>query len=779
MTQSIRTYALWSLLILSAAVFLIAGLGRQGFWEAPAVTAAEDLPSQVPRQRPQAEPTEFSRFLELEEASSSSWPPLAQWVFRGAARLGAPVEVTTRLPSLVSMGLVLLALLLFLRRFGRAGEAWWAGIALVSMPLWILMARTLQVDVILVLCHTVTIFFLYGVFFDGGTPRRRWAYAALSVAGVLAGVLAGGWVGGAFAAPVCFGAGLVFARPGLAMTRRQALLVAGLIVLAAGPFLVLRPVMDAWFFPAPNPASAVPTAKAPHALFTAFIVRAVFGTFPWSVIALIGLLAPADGEEEPPKAASASANICFVPGRFFAGWLFASLLLGAYFEMRVAPMGFLGLAPMAGLAAIGLTRARRFWWTPASAVLLGLSSLLIFRDFGMYPQILPELTSGIEIPSVQLRLGPWILPAGLALVLPLLWVIRHRMEGFGAGSVEFWQDLRRQSVLFWVVSWPLHHLGRGLGWTWRHRPAPGAWAQRWMALLERIPDAQGWALHASAFAFLAYGGWFSLHVIPELTREFSSRAVFAEVARSAGAEDRLAVFESSPRPAPVYAGRTAAVLGQDADLAQWMLGEGRRFVVFPSRLLGKVDFLSRTAGWRYHLLSTDSLTYRLGVNQLPAGARDSNPLLAFVHTEKPVFRYAIDSRLEDALLLVGYDVPRTVARGQEITVRLVFQVKHPLPAENKVFIHLDPPYGTRITADHEPVQGLLPTRYFAPGTYVVDEYTFRVPKVGFPVGRYGVYAGLFSGNNRVKVTGGAHGGQDRIPLGSLDITPARGFFSCR
>jgi 4-amino-4-deoxy-L-arabinose transferase-like glycosyltransferase len=774
MARPVQTYVLWFLLLAAAAVFLGAGLPSQGFWEAPAVTSATEIPSQVPRQRTVAEPNEFSRFLELEEASSSSWPPLAQWTFRGAARLGSPVEVTTRLPSLVSMGLSFLALLLFLRRFGRPWEAWWAGIALASMPLFLLLARTLQPDVILVLCHTATVFFLYGAAFDAATLRRRVLYAVLSVLGLVGGVLSGGWIWGAVAAPACFGAGLVFSCRRLGVSRTQALAVLGMLAGAIGLFFLLRPVMGPWFFPEPNPALAVPSAKAPHAVFTAFIVRAVFGTFPWSVIAFVGLFADTEDNQSEKSTAPGS-----VPGRFFAGWLFASLMIGAYYEMRVGPVSFSGLVPVAGLAAIALNRARLFWWMPASALLLGLSSLLIFRDFGMYPQILPELAAGSEIPAVRLRLGPWILPAGLALVLPLLRTLWCRLEGFGEGWVTFWRELRRQSVLFFLMSWPPDLLGRGLRWCWRHRPARGVIGDRLRSLKARIPAAQRWAFFASAFAFLSYGGWFSLHVIPQLTREFSSRSVFAKVARTAGAADQLAVYESSPRPAPVYAGRAATVLGQDADLGHWMRGEERRFFVFPARLLGKVDYLSRTAGWSYHLLGTDSLTYRLGVNRLPGGARDANPLLRFVHSEKPALRFSIQSNLENALEVVGYDVPRTASRGQMITVRLGFRVKRPLTADNKVFIHLDPPYGTRITADHEPVQGLLPTRYFAPGTYVVDEYSFRIPKVGFPVGRYGVYAGLFSGNSRVKITGGAHGGQDRIPLGSLDITPSRGLFSCK
>ena len=205
----------------------------------------------------------------------------------------------------------------------------------------------------------------------------------------------------------------------------------------------------------------------------------------------------------------------------------------------------------------------------------------------------------------------------------------------------------------------------------------------------------------------------------------------------------------------------------------------RNFLVFPSPLLGKIDFLSRTHHFPYHLLQTDSLSFLVATNHLPDGLSDVNPLLRFVFSDPPSTTYTIQSNLENALELVGYDTPRQVARGEFMTVRLVFRVERSLPAEYQVFIHLDPPYGTRITADHNPVQGLLPTRYFAPGTYVVDEYTFRIPRMGFPTGRYGLFAGLFSGNNRAKVLSGAHAGQNRIPLGTVEILPARWPISCQ
>ena len=762
----------WILLILCALVFLGFGIGSQGFWEAPVQDKETGTVSQVPRVRNTTEPTEFSRFLELEQPGSTKWPKLAQWSFRGASRLPGPPELTARLPSLVSMFLLWLMVLVLLRRLVGPTEGWWAAAALLSMPLFLLLARTLVVETPVVFLNSLAVFGLLFSFSGQYSPTtRRMARVGTTLTFVL-GVLAGGWIWGLVFPLGAYATGITFAGNSMHSPRTRWHLPWWLLLFSIVSFILLVPHLGAWFFPETNPASAVPSAHAPHAVFTAFFARVAFGTFPWSLLVLIGLLSGFlrdQGDLAPEKGVSP---------RFFAGWLLTALFAGAYHEMRVGSTVFCGLVPLAALGAIFWVRQRHLWWFPAHALLLGLGALLIFRDFAMYPQILPEMSTTYEISSVRLRLGPWLIPLGLGLALPMISVFWRRLE-FGTSLIDFWKLLRTQSTLFFLVSWPVHLIftlaGRGIA----RIHMPGRVHALWQSCRERLPTAGSRILlPLSSWVFLSYGAWFSLHTLPELTREFSSRPAFSVVSRVGKPEDTLGVFEVSPRPAVIYAGKKAQVLGNDADLTGFMRESGRRFFVFPSRGLGKVDYLARTGGWKYHLLATESPTYMLGVNLLVPGHPDANPLLPFVFSEKPRSGFEISSHLDDKLELVGYDLPRKIERGQKMTVRLVFRVRSPLFADNQVFIHLDPPYGTRITADHDPVRGLLSTRFFSPGTHVVDEHTFKVPKMGFPVGRYGVYVGLFSGGTRVKVTGGAHAGQNRIPLGHLDLLPSRGFFSC-
>ncbi len=778
MTSRALSISAWVFVSLAVAVFLMEGISSQGFWEDP-VPSTGPLPRLVPRQGAEPDVSETARVLQLEEAASTRWPPLTQWILRGFVRLGR-LEITARIPSLVSMGLLALLLVLFLRHRGEnPAEPLLGLLALGSTPAFLVTARTLNLEFLTVLFHSAFVVAAHAwLEAKSGDRRRHWVGAG--ALGALAGaVLSGGWFWGAAVTPAALLGALAFSHAG---SRRERIVLGiwVLLALALVPLLA-RPGVPEWLRIHSNPASSVPSVKAPHAIFMAYPVRVFFSTFPWSLLALLGFLTAA-GKSPSGAVKKQEAGVQEAPGAvslsFLAGWLVVVLFAGAYWEMRVENAMFLGIFPLCASGAVFLARHGRVLLHPAPALLLALGGLLVLRDFATYPQILPEFFTTAEIPSVRLRLGIGILPLAAALVAPLVWMGIGALHSFPVFWTAFWTDSRRVSPVFRVLTLLPHLVGRGIAFLWGHRPGRGLLLARLKALAPFASRAAGVAPQLFLLALLSYGGWFSLHVIPGLVREFSSRPALAAVAAHASSTDGLGVHEISPRTAPLYAGRPAAVIASETEIAAWMNASARNFLVFPVQLLGKMDYLARTRGFPYHLMPTDSLSLRVAVNRLPAGVPDANPLLRWVFSEPPPSTYKIQSSLENALELVGYDTPRKVARGERMTVRLVFRVERSLPAENQVFIHLDPPYGTRITADHEPVRGLLPTRYFAPGTYVVDEYTFSIPRMGFPVGRYGLFVGLFSGNNRVKVVSGAHAGQNRIPLGFVDVLPASFPFSC-
>lgn len=78
--------------------------------------------------------------------------------------------------------------------------------------------------------------------------------------------------------------------------------------------------------------------------------------------------------------------------------------------------------------------------------------------------------------------------------------------------------------------------------------------------------------------------------------------------------------------------------------------------------------------------------------------------------------------------LVGYDlVPATAERGQRSTLTLYWRSLEQTEGDYRVFVHVDTPEGTqRISADHDPAGGSLPTSAWRPGDLVRDPVQFTV-----------------------------------------------------
>jgi hypothetical protein len=72
-----------------------------------------------------------------------------------------------------------------------------------------------------------------------------------------------------------------------------------------------------------------------------------------------------------------------------------------------------------------------------------------------------------------------------------------------------------------------------------------------------------------------------------------------------------------------------------------------------------------------------------------------------------------------------------------------------------------------LNADHAPLAGLAPTSSWLADDWVIDRHRLRIDASFLP-GVYGVYAGLYRGEQRLNVTRGA-AGADRVFLGELRV----------
>ena len=234
----------------------------------------------------------------------------------------------------------------------------------------------------------------------------------------------------------------------------------------------------------------------------------------------------------------------------------------------------------------------------------------------------------------------------------------------------------------------------------------------------------------------------------------------------------------SSKSSKVYLKRKVEILSNEMQIINFLQQKKRVFLALPFYKLGKLDKIIRTYKQSYYVPAPVFPNYILLSNILKTGEKDFSPLKPYIFNERPHVQKAISYNFNNKIELIGYDIPKRARRGQTINIKLYFKVNASLGTDYKIFIHLDPPFGVRITGDHNPVRGLLKTRFWTPGTYILDSYNIKIPVYGFPKGIYKVYAGLFKGSKRLKILKGKNVKANKVPLGKMPIGAYK-LFSCK
>jgi hypothetical protein len=132
------------------------------------------------------------------------------------------------------------------------------------------------------------------------------------------------------------------------------------------------------------------------------------------------------------------------------------------------------------------------------------------------------------------------------------------------------------------------------------------------------------------------------------------------------------------------------------------------------------------------------------------GTTDKNPLrTAILHEEpkdirvRPKGKVVWDSRIQ----LLGWDLPKAVARGALFDVTIYYKILQPVGGSWKALMHFDGPAGRAGNGDHEPIGGRCPTSTWQLGDYIIDKFTARAGGGAFPGGAYDVWIGFFTGTN--------------------------------
>jgi 4-amino-4-deoxy-L-arabinose transferase-like glycosyltransferase len=386
-----------------AALVLFPSLGQSGIWD-PYELDAGDLARRIAIQVFHAGGLAFSnannglptlsdlRMGELPFTSMAlgfklfglhDWAgrlPLALWAFAGIAAVHA---LLSRLVS---------------RRAGL-----YAAIALVTMPLYFMQARTMLGDVVTMAAFTLAFSGLIGAMLDDEGPRalgRRLAWGAVGLAGLAAGYMSRGLVVGVASPALAVGLAWVVIRgagaaggAGRAPSswERDAAgalsLAVGLVALAMGLRLLLRaspeqPLLRALGF-------AVQKRAPLEATFDLSIRQLGHGLFPWSALLpfAIGraLRAPVSrGDTATARAGEereAAARVALLVGAAVAYG--ASTLIAPY----AGATAYAAPALLAGLAAVAVVDLER-GAPPSRALALGcvVLGLVLYADIAHEPE---------------------------------------------------------------------------------------------------------------------------------------------------------------------------------------------------------------------------------------------------------------------------------------------------------------------------------------------------------------------------------------------------------
>jgi hypothetical protein len=123
--------------------------------------------------------------------------------------------------------------------------------------------------------------------------------------------------------------------------------------------------------------------------------------------------------------------------------------------------------------------------------------------------------------------------------------------------------------------------------------------------------------------------------------------------------------------------------------------------------------------------------------------------------------------------LTGWELePATVRRGDRARLTLYWKALDASDDGYRVFVHLDTPDGNqRVSADHDPAQGTLPTQVWRRGDRIRDPVSFLLP-LSVKGSELNVWIGWYDGDERVPIADAGDLRRDeegRLLLGTISV----------
>jgi hypothetical protein len=439
-------------------------------------------------------------------------------------------------------------------------------------------------------------------------------------------------------------------------------------------------------------------------IFDSMFEQIAYGTYPWGLLAPIAMAALLAGDDPRSQRLGAIA----------LAWAGAAWVAGEVFQRKVGftvYAGFPALALAIGgwLDSVLARRARGDAGAlPPGARLIALFMLLGVVDLGKDMYSFADRVTSLLVGNDAIKY-----PAQSKLLLP-------------------------------TKAWPLI-LGAvvaiGFAIAIAVRPDGDSPRDRW------------WKRFASVHAIIAIAATIAMAVFwtavwqPRLAVHLSSKAMFESYEALARPGDELVVMGDLGQAPLAYTRKPPQSVPDRTQVIAALGRPGRVFAIAPQT---ELCTLHREVGGKPYFVIDDRNYRNLLLSNRVDGTTDKNPLrTAIVHEEprairaRPKGKVVWDGRIE----LLGWDLPRKVARGARFDITLYYKILQPVGGSWKSLVHFDGPAGRAGNGDHEPIGGRCPTSTWQPGDYVIDRFTARAGGGAFPAGVYDVWIGFFTGTN--------------------------------
>jgi hypothetical protein len=713
-----------------------------------------------------------------------------------------------------------LALLLARLVSGRAAFA--SVVALVTMPLYFVHARTMLGDAVSMAAFAMALSGL-ALWLVEDSPSWRLGASALAVAGLGAGFLSRGLLFGVAAPAIAVGlAGVASGSLVARGTRRgSAAALLGFGALAGVGFLVAAlPRVGADLPVARVVGFALESPEPDAATFDRVVRQLGHALFPWSAVlpACLGRLffAPAGGAELAPRDAFARVLVLSAAG--------TALLAATLVVPWAGALPFFGVAALAasvGVAAHDLEASARA--SRAAALVTAALAIVLYVDLSREPSRTLEGFAQSTIPLSpafeSVANGRLKLVAAVFLVLAFFvwfdgaswtpgaglraWLAERRAGALSLSTalVSSFQGnlvfvlvvieaalLGLAATLFigtrarWasIVDLPRHVVDLGLDAWWLAVLGVVGGGLAFVAARDALRAARA-ALGVGRGAMLAITGGLagalsSFAFYPALAAELTPKGAFETLASERREGEPLALLGTSPKAGAFYSGAAVPAFRDVGDAYAWLTegrGAERRFLLLKARELPKLNSLFRAGQGRNVPVLDARSSQTLLVSNQSAGLRDANPLADIVLDAAPLVAHPVSARFLEHLELLGWEV--VDASGKRVDelvpqrpyrVRTVYRVKKRIPGNWTAFLHLDG-HGKRHNGDHAVTHGRYPLSLWQPGDVIVDELELEL-EPNFVPGEYWVMCGFFQGQTRLRVTDGANR-DDRVILGRVMV----------